>query len=508
MASKAILAVMRLAQRGDPESQFKLGCVYLDGGEGLPAHERTAYRWLRSAARQGHEAAVRTIGDRISVDAADRDPMLRDWFKQSATAGSVPAKRKLAQWMLEEARAIAPAPIPADVRALLTEAADAGDAEAARDLGRLLLGAPTGQSDEAVGIRMLEQSFRHGHREVARLLADHYWKEREPQLARHWYRCCAESYDAEVCYRLGLLGALFGQPDDAMLETAAEAGHLNACELLGLRLATGSAGHRRNLKKAARWLEIPANRGSREAAFVLATLHRHSALGVRDGRRARQWLFRAARLGHGEACLKAGKLLIRAIEYGHGLKFDDIDPQTLDLAAATFLSSAAQQGFDEAREHLRRIVREVPPSMTNDTQAWSAFIAAVERKDAELGARLKLGRALGLTARELLAVDPARCDFRSAFVVDVEGRRTLRRRIVLIETDAQRQDLDEAETLLDQIAMRRKDTYLLPDFRSRYLKLRHLVRLRGTPMIEAALFPRSTGTPKRHSGPPRRRATA
>lgn len=493
MASNAILPIIRRAQRGDADSQFRLGCVYLDGGEGLAANERTAYMWLNRAASQGIEQAWLTIGERLSPNAADGDPQLARWYELAAATGSLRAKRMLAQTLVDGTDGDAGPDRRTAALILLRDAAAYGDPEACRDLGRFLLAAPADPSDPNVALSLLEQAFDLGLDDAAPDLADYYWTQRALELARRWYERCPEPRNAEQCYRLGVLNVLFGLPGNSLLERAAGIGHAAASEELGIRLATGSAEHRRDLKKAARWLEPAATDGSARAAYLLATIYRHRASGAFDDRRARRWLFRAARLGHGEACLRAGKAILRGINAGSPAQ-DDGTNGAADVAATEFLVVAARHGLDPARRELERLIRPIAPSFLSHPDAWSAFIRAAAKKDPEMGARVKLGHALGLNARELLAIEPRPCDLGEYFVVSIVGRRPLRRRIVMIETASQRQSIDEAQALLRELTARLHDAGLTDDFRSRYLKLRHLSRQFDHPIIDAALFPRAPKT--------------
>ncbi|HRP98203.1 MAG TPA: hypothetical protein PL143_18355 [Rhodocyclaceae bacterium] len=499
MASKSILPVIRRAQRGDADAQHRLGCLYLEGGEGLAANERTAYLWLSRAATQGKEAAWRAIGEHITPQGADGDPQLAHWYRLAAAAGSPHAKRRLARTLIGDDDCRATHETRSAAIALLQDAAAAGDAEACRDLGRLLLTSPVEPADVDTACRLLEQAFEAGLREVAPDLADHYWKTRALALALKWYERCPDPADAEQIYRLGLLRALRGEPANKLLEQAADDGHVGACEELGIRLATGSAEHRRDLKKAVRWLEPAAAQGSSRAAYLLATIYRHRASGAYDNRRAHGWLFQAARLGHGQACLRAGKAILRRLDAGRSTPgYDTIEAP--EATATEFLIAAARQGFNQASDELARMLRPLSPGFLNHASAWSRFIELAERKDPSIGARVKLGYALGLSARELLAVVPDQCDFGNYFIITVAGRRPLRRRIVLIETERQRQLLDEAKTLLRRLPVQQRDDAAPAEFRSTYLKLRLLSRQFGHAQIDAALFPRSRpSTPARTS---------
>lgn len=489
MASKFVLPIIRRAQHGDAECQYRLGCIYLEGGEGLAANARTAYMWLNRAAAQGMEQAWRTIGERISPIDSDGDGELARWYRLAATSGSLRAKRMLAQLLVDPAFGASDPSGRNCAKALLEQAAVAGDAKACRDLGRLLIESPDNCMDDKHALRLLTRAYDHGLHEVARDLADLHWRRREHALAHTWYERCPPPWDAEMCYRLGTLKTWLGQTGNHLLERAAREGHAAACEQLGLRLATGSTEHRRDLKKAARWLELAAAQGSPRAAYLLATIYRHRASSAYDDRRARRWLFRAARYGHGEACLRAGKELLRSIDSGYTTP-DEIDRSPPDAAAAEFLIAAAKHGLAAAPRELARLIRPIAPGFLAHGNAWSILIGLAERKDPAIGARVKLGYALGLSARELLAIEPEHCDLGECFIVSIAGRRPLRRRIVLVDSERQRRLIDEAKASLRRLPEPAHDGAEANDFRSDYLKLRLLCRQFGHAQIDIALFPR------------------
>lgn len=489
MASKFVLPIIRRAQRGDALSQYRLGCIYLDGGEGLAANEDTAYMWLSRAAMQGWQDAWLKIGERVSPHVADGDRQLARWYGLAAESGSLRAQRMLAQLLVDPASNRSGACGYAAARALLEQAAASGDAEACRDLGRLLLATPGSHTDEERALNLLVNAYERGRHEVARDLADLLWNRRALVEAQEWYERCPQPFDAERDYRLGMLNALLGKAGNRLLERAARAGHLKACEQLGLRLATGSVEHRRDLKKAASWLEPAALQGSARAAYLLATIHHHRPSGAFDKRCGTRWLFQAARLGHGRACLQAGKAILKGLETGR-LPTEAATEGMPDVAAAEFLVNAERDGQIPAANLLVRLLRPIGSDFRNDPTAWSDFAAVVGLKDLEMAARVRLAHALGLTARELLAVDPRDCDLGSYFVVSVPGKRSLRRRLVAIRSPEQRRTIDETKEVLTQLAGLKSDNNFLSDFRSNYLKLRLLARQYDHSSIRRALFPR------------------
>lgn len=490
MASRAVLPIIRLARSGDAHSQFQLGCLYLEGGHGLGANAATAYLWLARAAAQGYEDAWRLIGERIPAEAAGNDRQLIRWYELAAAQGCVPAQSKLGRLLLARAQADGAASNTLErARTLLRSAAWQGDADACLELGRHLLQAGQDGVGDLSACRLLERAYDQGRREAARLLADHFWQTRELDLAHLWYGRCMDLSEPEICYRVGMLSSMLGLPGAHLLERAADAGHLPACEELGFRYAVGGpagADGTRRLKRALRWLERAAALGSAKACFILAMLHRHPTSSLRDRKKARLWLFEAARAGHGEAALRAAQTILKDLAAGRTPSQAEIGSDDPDVVAVRFLVEARRQGDAQAATLLDDILRNAQAPGGIDGGQWDALMAVVARRDERLAVRLRLGRALGLTTRELLLIDPLQADRGDCFLVDFRALRLQpRRRIILVETPGQRTAIDEAKHLLG--GHDEPPANWAREYRARYRKLRRLCRQAG---LTKVFFPR------------------
>jgi TPR repeat protein len=51
--AKAVELYRMVAEKGDEDAQFRLGCIY-EGGQGVPKDLSAAAEWFRKAADQGH----------------------------------------------------------------------------------------------------------------------------------------------------------------------------------------------------------------------------------------------------------------------------------------------------------------------------------------------------------------------------------------------------------------------------------------------------------------------
>lgn len=480
MASRHVLPLIRQARAGDATSQFELGKLYLDGGQGLGANQHSALMWLDRAAEQGHTAAWRLIGQRVPPGVADNvqsSQSLTRWYELAANDGCASAQTKLAQLLLSnQHEGDAANPAEAAMQ-LLRSAAVKGDATARLELGICLLKErPDGGSKADEAVDFLEQAHAAGKDAAARHLADHYWQAGNAELAYLWYSRCIDLQDVELCYRFGMLRALLGEPGGSFLERAAAARHPLACEELGLRYAigygqdSGGALNSRNFKKSVRWLERAASFGSAKACFFLALLHDHQNCSFRNHGKAREWLFEAARRGHAEAQYRAGVRLLRDLSYARAPKPQETGLDDPDVAAIRFLAEAERQGHGQAARALDAAACRAPRHDESQAARWAQAITSMMPLSVPVAMRLELACVFGLRVCEMIVIDPVQAHRGDCFVIDLRNTGVKsRRRIVLIEHPAQREAADKASALF------RASTPLPGDLRggyaSRYQKL-------------------------------------
>ena len=81
-----------LAERGDPEAQYRIGRMY-EFGNGYPQDKAPGIAWIRKAAAQGHADAEQELG----VVYAPGDGVKQDnvqavaWFRKAAEQGDATA---------------------------------------------------------------------------------------------------------------------------------------------------------------------------------------------------------------------------------------------------------------------------------------------------------------------------------------------------------------------------------------------------------------------------------
>lgn len=480
MARKTVLPLIRKARAGDAISQFKLGCLYLKGGQGLAANTQSALLWLGKAADKGYAEAWRLIGERISLEHAESTPRLIRWFEMAANDGCAPAQTKLALLMLSNKQIAKEEGSTGTAIDLLRVATGKGDSVAQAELGfRFLQGefGCKGSPDE--GIDLLERAYADGQIIAARHLADYYWQRGVPDLARQWYSRCVNLRDMELCYRFGLLSTLLGESGKEYLYRAAEAGHPLACEELGLRYAlgcrddpTGKLGSR-SFKKSVRWLERATSLGSAKACFFLAMLYDHQNCSFRSRSKSRQWLWDAASRGYPEAQYRVGHMLMRGPDKGRSHRPAGIPIEDADIAAVRFLADAAYQGHLSAAQELDAAGCRVAPLDENQASLWTRAVRAMTPLSLPVATRIELASVMGLRVSEMLLIDPIDASRGNYFVVDLRrvGIRC-RRRVILIEHRLQREVIEKAKSLFSIAHPLPGD--LIGNYRSRYKKFTQL----------------------------------
>ncbi|MFA6312278.1 MAG: hypothetical protein WC681_12415 [Sterolibacterium sp.] len=480
MASRTVLPIIRRARRGDPVSQLRLGRLYLDGGEGLGANMNSALLWLDKAAEQGYADAWRLIGKRIAPQSCDNPSKLIRWYQMAANDGCERAKTKLARMLLSESRPGDQATRIERAIGLLRSAADEGHGMAQLELGALLLlDRPSDATQVAVAVNWLERAYQAGERNAARRLADHYWLAGATQLSRLWYSRCVELGDVELCYRFGLLSTLHGHAGERFLERAAKAGHRLACEELGLRYALGwrdeSGGtvNNRNFKKAVRWLERAAFLGSTKACLLLSLLYNHENCSFRNHGKADEWMLEAANRGHPEAQYRTAKRLLRDLgseRLGGSRQGRAEDP---DVTAVRFLIDAERQGHPQAARALNTAACRIAPPTGAEAAWWTNAVATMATINLPVAMRMELAGVMGMRLCEMMFVDPVDAHRGDCFVVDLHpvGIRS-RRRVVLIEHQAQREVADRARSLFASADSTKED--LVGDYDSRYFRFERL----------------------------------
>jgi len=86
----------KAAEQGDPEAQFCLGVVYMNG-QGVPKDEKRAVEWYRRAAEQGLSEAQLNLGNMYADGrgVAKDEVCAVEWYWKAAEQGSTEAQDSL-----------------------------------------------------------------------------------------------------------------------------------------------------------------------------------------------------------------------------------------------------------------------------------------------------------------------------------------------------------------------------------------------------------------------------
>lgn len=473
MASRNELQIIRAARAGQASAQLALGRRYLFGGNGLPRNPKTALYWLDRAANQQQADAWMLIGRHVPFEVA-REVMqpssMSIWYERAYDAGMAEAGLVYARLVLQQPLSTSGARRKA--LTALEAAAHAGITEAqwllAQQFGNA--GASARIEDDAA-LHWTTRAAEGGLPAAQWALAEHGWACADHALFLHWARplartilqgrevseCSARQLATRDVVLLSRCGqALMHQPEAAtqemeqFLELAALARERDAQYYLGLwcakvdpdgvRLAAcaGPAQY----KKAIRWLTLAAQQAHPDAWFALSRIYLKPECSQRNLAEARVHLRRAAEVGHAQAQAEFGSLLWRTRR----------DSPDQDVAAAGWLQKAALRGHAAARDLLKKVAG---PAMSG---AWA--IAARQRVTRQqlslqpfLAARLELAALFGLSRTEALLLDILEADRDHCLLIDVRAARPRsRRRLILLDTAAQRQALEKILRLFGNVA--------------------------------------------------------
>ncbi|WP_343586707.1 hypothetical protein [Herbaspirillum sp.] len=497
MATREELAVIKAARAGESKAQLALGSRYLYGGTGLPRSNGTAFYWLKRAAQQGVDDAWMMIGRNIPYEQVkDLSPPSEAavWYEKAFDAGVTHAGLTFARLVLDNteqfdsnshARAIGALSFLASkddhqAQWLLAQQmqmhghGEDGDAAAGDRLKAMLPGGVLKLED-----RLISEAAQAGIEQAQYALLDKAWKKGDYAgfargaavlvkrlFERNAVAVAQMEKDADVAGGVSLsteesaLLLRFAQwrlratkPDlveiGHALELAALAGNTEAQLELGLLCAKiDREGNRvfmkhglANFKKALHWLTLAGDGGAAPAWHALARIYSRSIYSQRNLEVALRYLEKAADMGLVEAQCEFAQVSWR----------NRRDDKLNDVRALYWWQQAAGQGNRQAREALEAFSARAHPS------AWA--VAAMGRLDDKfrnanpfLSARVELAATFGLTKPEALLIDVKHADYGHCLVVDIcDCYARSKRRLVAIETDAQRSTLNRIGRLFSDV---------------------------------------------------------
>lgn len=494
MASREDLAIIRAARAGQAEAQLALGRRYLFGGNGLPHSFATALYWLDRAARQDIADAWFLIGEHIPYDVVAQapDPLAYVcWYERAFDGGLKAAGLAFARLVLAHREQPAMQSMLGKAVQVLEAAARGGVAEAQWLLAQQRMDMPNpgrrgesiiresaGSRETADAAGWTQKAADAGVGPAQLALADAAWRRLDREdfirralplgrslLARYGgellqlnapSKALARHLTEDNVVLLSRLSQVLSEIDGVnadetrqLLELAAYADDKVAQWSLGLFFARMREDGSRsfpgsglaNYKKAIRWLTQAGERGLASAWFALSRIYLKPEFSQRNLIDAQHYLERAAEMGHALAQLECGSIAWR----------NRRDDPANDVRAVYWLQKAAAQHNAAARDLLDKIAdRPVPADwavearrhMTRESSNAYPFLAA----------RLELAILYGLTRPEALLIDFRQADCGHCLVVDIRHYHARsRRRLISIETGAERQALDRIVRLFEDV---------------------------------------------------------
>jgi TPR repeat protein len=470
MATREEISLLHAARAGEAAAQLALGKRYLFGGKGLPKNPATALYWLDRAAAQQERDAWLLIGSHVPFEIARQVThvaRLSQWYERAYDSGMPHAGLVFAKLVLQQPE-LTPDP-NRRIKALeaLEAAARAGIPDAQWMLAQqaTLQHSARGSDSQDAASAWLYEAACNGVPQAQRRLAEECWKKGDVSGFLQWtlplahdvarrigtVRTATSAEDSELLSRCAQ--ALYQRRDmeqaEQMWEAAAAAGHREAQYRLGLWIARMDESGERlpqesgaaNYKRAIKWLSSAAEQGHGAAWHALSRIYWKAECSQRSLADALQCLERAALAGIATAQLEWGKALWRMRRATPGG----------DVYAASWLIKAEEQGIEEAGRLLERIVPRAQAAVWAD-----AALKSMSPEELSLhpfmAARLKLAAAFGLNRAEAVLIDVQEADAGACLVVDISKHRPRsRRRMIQIRTAAERQILNEAKRLFEQV---------------------------------------------------------
>jgi TPR repeat protein len=520
MANREELLVIRAARAGQAPAQLALGKRYLFGGAGLPKSATTALYWLDRAAHQQEDEAWLLIGSHIPFEAASRvaqPASLCVWYERAFDSGILQAGLVLAKLVLAQAGDCASDNLRRKAWMALEAVAHAGFGEAQWLMAQLIghangcdgtdLRALSSHSFHSSTLKMpandsakktvLEWTVRAADGGVARAqyaLAEQAWDAGNHDNFLRWAlplarqamlrkqsRPMADSLDepmidessllAHCCEVLMARGNFDAIEPECFLEAAASAGDRQSCLALGLWFGRMDGNGTRltevrglaNYKKALRWLVAAGEQGLAEAWFATSRIYLKPEFSQRNLLDSNYYVQKAAEAGHTVAQLELGMAAWRSRR----------NDQSKDVEAAFWLQKAATQGNEQAR-HLIQKITDVAVCASWAEAATKKMVHDKNRPVPFLVARLELAVIFGLSRAEALLLNVNAADCGHCLLIDIRDiHPRSKRRLILIQSSAQRQALSRLVRLFDDVDCSIKGPE--GNYRQRLYRLRVLV---------------------------------
>ncbi len=253
----ALLRKQLLASKNDfasnpelsnPEAQFALGLMYVDG-TGVDKDPSTAAEWFLKAARQDHPEAQYRLGEMyqngVGVESDTKEAKL--WLSKAAGKGMAKASQALENILRAEEQSI----LDKELQSLKNSpiypyllSANKGDVSAKYEVGVMYIEGQSAPQDTQEGIRWLQSAANNEHVLAQLELGKIYMNgapsiEADYLIALKWLEKAAQSGNADAQYHLGNmyrrgLGITKSNAEAVKwFRLAAKQGHKEASDILG-----------------------------------------------------------------------------------------------------------------------------------------------------------------------------------------------------------------------------------------------------------------------------------
>ncbi len=326
--STAVEWYSKAAEQGSADAQFNLGWMF-EKGRGVLQSSNKAAEWYRMAAEKGHEIAQFNLGLMYEEGSGveQNDSTAVEWYRKAAEQGDAAAQFHLG-WMYDQGRGVAQS-VDMAVECY-HKAAEQGHAGAQLNLGLMYEeGKGVAQSDTRA-IEWYRKAAEQGDADAQLNLGLMYEEGRgvaqSDGTAVEWYRKAAEQGDALAQFGLGWMyeeGRGVAQSDGTAVEwysKAAEQGYANAQSKLGFMCIMGR-GIEKNNNTAIDWFRKASKQGHSQATLYLGLLYMNGYGSIKQSYARAQALFRKT------ARNAPPQLRFKAIEYQDRAKRCALSPQ-------------------------------------------------------------------------------------------------------------------------------------------------------------------------------------
>ena len=258
---ESVQAIIDEAKAGNPDAQWQLASLYLDG-VGVERSFEQVFHWAKKAADQGHSGGMYVVAMHLGYGMEGEKDLVqaRHWLRQAATHGNFNGMFRLACMLIE---------------------------------------GQGGETNKVEGLKWLRASAELGHPEAQAHLGTAYHDglyglDKKPTEGFKWFLRSAEQGDPQGqllvgnCYLHGMGVEKDLEQMEAWKIKSAEAGNLQAQINLSIMLSKGEF-LEKNPARAVRFMEMAARQGHLPAQEELGLHYLNGAGGGKDLVKAYFW---------------------------------------------------------------------------------------------------------------------------------------------------------------------------------------------------------------------------